>query len=104
VKALRATMRVPEERRRAFREAVFRAYWADDRDISDDAVLGELLGPDRDVLAQVSDPEVKAALVAATQEAVDRGVFGAPTFVVDGELFWGQDRLELVEERLVRAR
>lgn len=104
VKALRATSLVPEERRRAFREAVFRAYWADDRDISDDAVLADLLGPDSGVLAEVSQPEVKAALVAATEEAVSRGVFGAPTFIVDGELFWGQDRLELVEERLVRAR
>lgn len=105
LKALRATLLLPEEKRRAFRDAVFRAYWADDRDIADETVLGELLGEDAaSVLPKIASVEVKAELTRATEEAVARGVFGAPTFVVDGELYWGQDRLVLVEDRLRRPR
>jgi 2-hydroxychromene-2-carboxylate isomerase len=106
VKALRATLAAPAPLHRALRDAIFRAYWAEDRDISDDAVLRELVagvGADADrVLAATQAPEVKAELIAATQRAVERGVFGAPTFIVDGELYWGQDRLDLVDERLRR--
>jgi 2-hydroxychromene-2-carboxylate isomerase len=91
----------------AFRAATFRAYWGEDRDISDDGVLRELLkdaGADAEaVLAQTQSPAVKKALIDATQHAADRGVFGAPTWVVGGEeLFWGQDRIPLVERALVR--
>ncbi len=107
VKALRATLALPEPLRDNFRDAVFHAYWAADRDISDDAVLSELLqqaGADAaEILPRTSSPELKTALIEATQLAIDRGVFGAPTFVVEGDLYWGQDRLELVSERL-RAR
>ena len=99
VKALRAYLALPEARRGAFRDAVFRAYWAEDRDIADDAVLRELAGGS---LEGSEALEIKHALRAATEEAAGRGVFGVPTFVVDGELFWGQDRLGLVERALVR--
>jgi 2-hydroxychromene-2-carboxylate isomerase len=52
------------------------------------------------LLAMTADPQVKEQLKAATQEAVDCGVFGAPTFFVDGTLYWGQDRLDFVKEAL----
>lgn len=102
VKALRVYLALPEERRRAFRDNVYRAYWAEDRDIASDEVLAEAIGPDAaTVLARTQDKDIKDALFAATQHAVDAGVFGAPTFVVDGEhLYWGQDRLPLVESKL----
>ena len=102
VKALRAYLALPEERRRGFRDGVNRAYWAEDRDIASDEVLSELIGADAaTVLARTQDKDIKDALFAATQHAVDAGVFGAPTFVVDGEhLYWGQDRLPLVESKL----
>jgi 2-hydroxychromene-2-carboxylate isomerase len=102
VKPLRAYLSLPPERRDAFREATFRAYWADDRDISHDSVLRELIGHGADeVLARCANPELKQELFAATQRAVDAGVFGAPTWVVDGkDLFWGQDRISLVERAL----
>lgn len=102
IKALRAYLALPEERRGAFRAATFRAYWADDRDINDEAVLRELIGPGADeVLLRCATQEIKDALFAATKRAVDAGVFGAPTWIVDGkELFWGQDRIELVERAL----
>jgi 2-hydroxychromene-2-carboxylate isomerase len=102
LKAMRTYLALPEPRRAAFREATFRAYWAEDRDIADDAVLRELVGAEADdVLARTQDPAVKKELVDATQAAVAAGVFGAPTWVVDGkELFWGQDRIPLVERAL----
>ena len=104
LKAMRVYLALPEGRRGAFRQNTFAAYWADDRNIADEAVLRELIGSDADeVLARTTDPEVKKALVDATEHAVKAGVFGAPTWVVDGkELFWGQDRLQLVERELAR--
>jgi 2-hydroxychromene-2-carboxylate isomerase len=105
LKALRAYLALPEARRVAFRSAVYRAYWGEDRDISSDAVLAEYIGPDAAlVLQQTQDPQIKQALVAATNHAVAQGVFGAPTFVIDGrDLYWGQDRMVLVEQALSGA-
>jgi 2-hydroxychromene-2-carboxylate isomerase len=102
IKPLRAYLALPEERRRAFRDAVFRAYWADDRDIASDDVLRDLIGQDADaILARCATQEIKDALFAATKRAIDAGVFGAPTWVVDEkDLFWGQDRVQLVEHAL----
>jgi 2-hydroxychromene-2-carboxylate isomerase len=102
IKALRAYLALPSARRDAFREKTFRAYWAEDRDISDDAVLTECIGEGAgEVLAKTQDPAVKKALIEATEKAATAGVFGAPTWIVDGkELFWGQDRLPLVERAL----
>ncbi len=102
VTALRAYLALPESRRDGFARATFGAYWADDRDISDDAVVGELVGEGADdVLARARSPEVKGALVESTARAASAGVFGAPTWVVDGrDLFWGQDRIVLVERAL----
>jgi 2-hydroxychromene-2-carboxylate isomerase len=102
VKALRVYLALAPERRDAFREATFRAYWAEDRDISDEAVLSELIGADAPAVhARTATPELKQELFTATQRAVDAGVFGAPTWIVDGnDLFWGQDRISLVEKAL----
>jgi 2-hydroxychromene-2-carboxylate isomerase len=102
IKALRAYLALPEARRDAFARATFRAYWADDRDIGDDGVLAELIGEGAgDVLARTQSPDVKQALADATTRAVSAGVFGAPTWVVDGkDLYWGQDRAVLVERAL----
>ena len=102
LKAMRTYLALPEERRRDFREKTYRAAWAEDLDIADDAVLRQLVGPGADeALARTQDPALKKELVDATQRAVDAGVFGAPTWVVDGkELFWGQDRTQLVERAL----
>lgn len=103
VKPLRVYLALPEERRAAFAHATFRAYWAEDQDIADDAVLSRLIGTDVDaVLARTQTPEIKQGLIAATSRAVAAGVFGAPTWVVDGkDLYWGQDRAVLVERALL---
>jgi 2-hydroxychromene-2-carboxylate isomerase len=102
VKPLRVWFALPEERRTAFREATFRAYWAEDRDISDEATLRALIRDGADeVLARAGSKEVKDALFASTQRAIEAGVFGAPTWIVDEkDLFWGQDRIVLVERAL----
>jgi 2-hydroxychromene-2-carboxylate isomerase len=85
-------------------DAVFRAIWVEGRDMGDPAVVGAVLqqaGFDpQALLALASDPEVKDRLKALTQDAVARGVFGAPTFFVGSQMFWGQDRLDFVKEAL----
>jgi 2-hydroxychromene-2-carboxylate isomerase len=101
--ALGLQMREPQ-RMRAYVDAVFRATWVDARDMNDPATVGQVLqqagfAPDK-LLALAADPAVKDELKARTQEAVARGVFGAPTFFVGQEMFWGQDRLDFVKEAL----
>src|SRR5262249_47400156 len=77
--------------------AVFSAEFARDLDVGDGAVLGgllETLGKDPGaVLARAESDENKARLGAQTERAQQLGIFGAPSFVVDGELYWGNDRL-----------
>ena len=85
--------------------AVLTAVWAQERDIASAATRAELLA-ECGLAAQRADdaksPEVHAAYERNTQQAIDAGVFGAPSYVVDGEIFWGQDRLELLQRRLAR--
>lgn len=85
-------------------ESVYPAIWVDGRDMNDTAVVAAVLGESgldaQALLALAADPEVKERLKTATQEAVGRGVFGAPTFFVGSEMYWGQDRLDFVKEAL----
>ena len=81
-----------------FVRAVYQANFAEGRDISDRATLSALLAERTDAaeafLDRAGSPEVKARLRAQTDEARERGIFGAPSFTTRGELFWGSDRLE----------
>ena len=85
-------------------DAVYDALWQQQKNLGDPAVLAETLaaaGFDAEAFsALIGDAEVKAALVATTEEAVARGVFGAPTCFVGPEMFFGQDRLDFVREAL----
>ena len=96
-------MRQPADFER-YVEAVFKAMWVQPRNLGDAGELGAVLtqaGLDAAAFgALVADPEVKAALVGNTEEAVARGVFGAPTCFVGGEMHFGQDRLDFVREAL----
>lgn len=84
--------------------ALFRALWVEDRDITapeEMRALAAEVGLDGDaLLAQIEEPAIKDRLRAYTDEAIARGVFGAPALLVGPELFWGNDRLHFVEDAL----
>jgi carboxymethylenebutenolidase len=89
----------------ALSQAMLRAVWAEERNLADpktlEAIAGEQGLDGRDLLARAESPEALAAYDANTEAALTAGVFGVPTFVLDdGELFWGQDRLDLLERAL----
>ena len=87
-----------------FSDAIYKAIWADGLNMADPAVIGKVLqeaGIDaQKVLAGTQEQAVKDALKDATQRAVARGLFGAPTFFVGERMHFGQDRLPYVEELL----
>ncbi|MCW5622086.1 MAG: 2-hydroxychromene-2-carboxylate isomerase, partial [Burkholderiales bacterium] len=99
-----AATRLGSDPAMALAGALLRACWVDEQDVGDAASLRRIVidaGFDADVLMRMArSPEVRTVYEANTQEAVDRGVFGAPTYVVDDELFWGQDRLDFLERAL----
>ena len=101
--AIGVQMREPE-RFEAWLAAMYTAMWGQGRNLGDVQVVAEVLedaGFDpQGFAALVGDPEVKAALKTVTEEAVSRGVFGAPTCFVGSEMFFGQDRLEFIVEAL----
>lgn len=78
--------------------ALFRATWVDNRNLSDPAVVAEVLGPDAHLVEAAADPTVKKQLIDTTSEAIEAGVFGAPSFVSGGALYWGNDRLDMAVE------
>jgi len=86
--------------------ALLRAIWAEDRDISDAATIAAIAseqGLDAEALAAAAlSPDVAARYDALTQEAIERQIFGAPTFVYREELFWGQDRLDFLDRALAK--
>jgi 2-hydroxychromene-2-carboxylate isomerase len=107
VKAMRGCLWLePSGRLPAFAQAVFEAYWTRDEDISRDDVLAAICGrlgiDPAAFFAGIATAPVKDALRANTEELVARGGFGSPTFFVDGQMFFGNDRLPLVREALRR--
>jgi 2-hydroxychromene-2-carboxylate isomerase len=110
--ALRATLAIPglvgkspddytESKIGDFAQAVMRAYWERDEDISDLGVIGALaadLGIKGDVLvAAAGSDDARRRLAGVTDRAIARGVFGAPMFFIGDEMFWGKDRIDFVE-------
>lgn len=90
----------------AFAGAAGRAVWAEEKNIADRdtlAAIAQALELDSAALeARADSPEIVARYDALTDEAIERGVFGAPTFACDGELFWGQDRLDFLDRKLAK--
>lgn len=92
----------------AFVQAVFEAYWLHDRDISQDAVLADIastLQIDPAALQDgIAEPSIRQALKDNTAEAIARGAFGSPTFFYGDDMYFGNDRLPLLEAAVRRAR
>lgn len=88
-------------------DAVFRAIWVEGQNMGDPDVVARVLGGQgfdvAGLLQQVNDPAVKERLRQITERAIERGVFGAPTFFVGDEMFFGQDRLDFVEAALAES-
>lgn len=87
--------------------AIFRSYFSEGREIHDTTSVVELaagLGADRpSLMAALASPAIKGRLRAVTDEAISRGIFGSPFIIVDGEPFWGADRLPMVDDWLQRG-
>ena len=85
--------------------AVLRGVWVEQRNIADPAVLQAMLDQTGLAARRLDDSQSQAVherYEADSQRAIEAGVFGAPSYVVEGELFWGQDRLDFLERRLAR--
>lgn len=98
LKAARLTLAIDDQMQKAaFVRAVYSAEFAEGQNIADDTVLAGCLnsaGLATDLLSQTQNPAIKAALISQTETAQAKGLFGAPSFLVGDELFWGDDRLD----------
>lgn len=92
------------DERRQFALGLFEAVWERGLDLTDDTVLAQVAAgctlDGATLLVRAGDADIKRRLADATQAAIASGVFGVPTFRVDGELFWGADRIDAVLRRL----
>ena len=102
VTALRATLAAGVKPEAV--HALYEAYWKHGRNLSDPAVVVDALNGvglnGSELVERASDPAIKAELRERTDEAIARGVFGAPAMFLDGELYWGQDRLAMLARAL----
>ncbi len=101
-RALVAAGELEAETLPAFAEHLYRAYWTDGRDVSEPDTIAEVADavslPADEIVERLDAPDIKETLRSITDEAVDRGAFGAPTFFVGDEMFWGNDRLDFLCE------
>ena len=95
---LRGYLFINDETKDLYLNVIFDAYWKDDLDTSNKKILETLIKKckinSNDFFDGIKVPKIKDKLKDVTQEAHDKGIFGAPTFVVNNKIFWGQDRLE----------
>ena len=99
---MRGYLFINAENRELYMNVMFDAYWKDNLDISNEKILKNLLEKCKinsiKFFDGIKDLKIKDELKSITQEANDKGIFGAPTFVVNNKIFWGQDRLEFALE------
>jgi 2-hydroxychromene-2-carboxylate isomerase len=108
VKAMRGAFVALEHGRISpYSRRVFESYWGEDRDISKDDVLRDIVRTvdldEKEYFAKIAAPEYKEKLKATTEELISRGGFGSPSIFVEGEMFFGNDRLALVEHALAHS-
>ena len=95
---MRGYLFISDEIKDLYLNVMFDSYWKDNLDISNEEILKSLLekckiDPDS-FFEEIKDTKIKEKLKNVTQEAHNKDVFGAPTFVINNKIFWGQDRLE----------
>lgn len=105
VKPMRACLAADEQGKlKDFARAMYKAYWVDGKKVDDPEIIAEVadsVGLDgRKILARIEEQDIKDKLKDNTQTAVDKGAFGTPTFFVDEKMYWGNDRLPLLERYL----
>ena len=97
---MRGYLCINSDIRNLYGSIIFEAYWKDNLDISNEQILTDLLKKYKiDVInffRTIKDQKIKDELKNVTREAHDKGVFGAPTFIINNKIFWGQDRLDYV--------
>ena len=95
---MRGYLFINDEVKNLYLNKIFDANWKDNLDTSNDEILKSILEKSKinsnDFFDGIKDPKIKEELKTVTQEAHDKEIFGAPTFVVNNKIFWGQDRLE----------
>ena len=95
---LRGLLFINDEVKDSYLDEMFDAYWRDNLDTSNEEILKSILEKckinSNNFFNGIKDPKIKNELKAVTQAAHDKEIFGAPTFVVNDKIFWGQDRLE----------
>ncbi len=105
--ASRLILAAPEPQQFRLAGALMRAVWAEERDIGDAETLRKICGENgldgKRLLAEAERPAAAARYAELTEEAIERQVFGAPTYIFRDEPFWGQDRLDFVERALAKG-
>ncbi|MDB9772903.1 2-hydroxychromene-2-carboxylate isomerase [Candidatus Pelagibacter sp. Uisw_106] len=95
---MRGYLFINVKNRDLYLNVMFDAYWKDNLDISNEEIIKTLIKKSKiepiSFFDAINDPKIKEELKIVTQEAHDKEIFGAPTFVVNNKIFWGQDRLE----------
>ena len=95
---MRGYLFIEKNKKDLYLDIMFDGYWKDNLDISKEEVLFKLLKKsnidENNFLKGIKDPAIKDKLKSVTQEAHDKDVFGAPTFIINDKIFWGQDRLD----------
>tara|TARA_B100001057_G_scaffold32904_1_gene29829 strand:- start:5768 stop:6346 length:579 start_codon:yes stop_codon:yes gene_type:complete len=95
---MRGYIAVKDEMKKVFLDSCFDAYWRENLDIADEKNINKILqkvGLKRnEFLENIQNPKIKDELKELTQKAFDKDIFGAPTFIVNNKIFWGQDRLD----------
>ena len=95
---MRGYLFVKDDKKEEYLNSFFEAYWKEDQDLSNEEnikiILKKLKIDEIDFFISINDQDVKDKLKELTQEAFEKEVFGAPTFIVNNKIFWGQDRLE----------
>ena len=101
---LRMLVALDPAKRAEFIETLLPPIWEQGLDVTDGETLGKILQDDgfdaADLLAQTQDPAVKQALIDNTENAVERGAFGIPTIYIDGEMYFGKERLGQIDDQL----